>query len=330
MAHRQQQGFFAVEGSLRRVLLLSFALLSSGGAARAGQVEVLTHEPTEMVYVGQGNSSMGVLFEEEMLGSFLALCIEDFRSIGDQVCPQQENLKPASPVREVYLDRFAIDRHEVVVSDYRSCVYSGACDIDPLLFGDQRHQKNTWPIVNVRWQDATDYCAWRDKRLPTEAEWEKAARGPTGHYFPWGNEWATQSANHGRLSYLAELRGVANSPTPAVYELFSPLLHGPDDSDGHGGAAPPGAMPWGGSPYGAMDMAGNVAEWVADYYSEEGYADLALSNPLRSTAWQHDKRRVVRGGSWMMPRVLLLSYMRHGRPGTERSSDLGFRCAKSL
>ncbi len=331
MAHGQQQDFFAATDSMRRILPLSFALLISGRAVEAGQVEVLTHEPTEMVYVGQGSVSMGVPEGEEELAFILGLCIEDFRSTGERVCSQQENLKSASTVREVYIDRFAIDRHEVVVSDYRRCVYSGACDIDPLLFGDPRYQKNTWPIVNVRWQDAADYCAWRDKRLPTEAEWEKAARGPHSTRFPWGNEWAMQSANHGQLSYLAELRRLSNGPMLGiVYELFASAFHGPDASDGYAGVAPPGAMTWGASPYGAMDMAGNVAEWVLDYYSEEGYADLALSNPIRSNALKQDKRRAVRGGSWMMPRVLHLSYLRHGRLDAERNSDLGFRCAKSL
>ncbi len=85
---------------------------------------------------------------------------------------------------------------------------------------------------------------------------------------------------------------------------------------------------WGASPYGAVDMAGNVSEWVQDYFSIEGTSDLPLSNPVRSIAPADERTRVVRGGSWMMPRVLQLGYMRHGAAPSERASDRGFRCAQ--
>ena len=87
-------------------------------------------------------------------------------------------------------------------------------------------------------------------------------------------------------------------------------------------------MLWGDSPYGAADMAGNVREWVADYYSAEGYADLASIDPMRDSPHKRDKRRSVRGGSWMQPRIWSLSYYRDGLPPERRDKTLGFRCAR--
>jgi len=314
---------------------VALALLVGAGSAfaggREGQVRVLAHEPSEMVRVSSGTFSMGMPDGDDEQTFFQSLCTEDFRRVGPSVCRQQGSTQPAFPAREVFVSAFAMDRHEVVVRDYRRCVWAGGCEVDPLIFGDQRYHEPNLPIVNVRWDDAVAYCRWRGKRLPTEAEWEKAARGSQSLRFPWGNTWAKESANHGRMSVRSELRLLQRGPEPsAVYELFSPSFNSPDDSDGHLVAAEPGSMTWGASPYGAADMAGNVSEWVQDYYAEEGTEDLPSSNPVRTTPRKLDKQRVVRGGSWMMPRVLHLSYLRHGLPRTSRSYDLGFRCAADL
>jgi formylglycine-generating enzyme required for sulfatase activity len=108
-----------------------------------------------------------------------------------------------------------------------------------------------------------------------------------------------------------------------------------DDRDGFAFLAAPGSLPWGRSPYGVDDMAGNVREWVTDYYAESGYADLPSINPVRNVA-KLDRTRVVRGGSWLTPRFLGLTFIKHG--GTiqrglkerSRSIDVGFRCAMDL
>ncbi|MCP4444775.1 MAG: formylglycine-generating enzyme family protein [Myxococcales bacterium] len=304
---------------------------TQGAQAARGAVEVLQHQPSETVIVGGGEFSMGMPAGDEELAFFFELCGEDFRKIGSRLCTQQLVTQAAQPSRDVQVDAFAIDRHEVVVEDYRRCVRAGGCEIDPLLFGDQRYHKREWPVVNVLWHDAAAYCKWSGKRLPTEAEWEKAARGRASLRFPWGNSWIGEGANHGRLSFALELGELATPPdTARLYFLFANSWHEPDASDGHALVSAPGAQLWGASPYGAVDMAGNVAEWVADYYSDEGYADLPLSNPLRSIPSSDEPRRAVRGGSWMMPRVLNLSYLRYGMPANERSSDVGFRCAKDV
>lgn len=312
-------------------LALGVVALEPGASAgdRSGHVHVLAHEPSEMVFVGSGSFAMGMPDGEEELRHFIDMCRKDFRRAGTRLCLQQGSIQPSQTPREVQLDSFSIDRREVVVGDYRKCVRTGACEVDPLLFGDQRYHKSEWPVVNVRWDDAVAYCRWRGKRLPTEAEWEKAARGPKSLRYPWGKVWIENAANHGSLNFLAEMSLLRAPPDPAaIYDLFFPGLHGQDDSDGHAQVSAPGSMIWGASPYGAEDMAGNVAEWVADYYSPAGYDGLPRTNPVRQTPDKEEKSRVVRGGSWRMPRVLHLSYLRHARPGGERTSDLGFRCAQ--
>jgi formylglycine-generating enzyme required for sulfatase activity len=104
----------------------------------------------------------------------------------------------------------------------------------------------------------------------------------------------------------------------------------PGDEDGFSTVAPPGALIWGASPYGAYDMAGNVSEWVADYFSKDGYDDLPAIDPRRSIAPGHERRRAVRGGSWLELRLSTLSYDRQGADPELRSFTLGFRCARSV
>ena len=216
-----------------------------------------------------------------------------------------------------------IDRFEVTVAQYRECVRASGCDIGALLFGDQRYNKRDWPVVNVTWQDATEYCKWRGKRLPTEAEWEKAARGTRSSRWPWGPTWRSGSANHGQLVSQAMLSAKSINVGQRILESYEP-----DKSDGHAYAAPPGSMLWGDSPYGVADMAGNVSEWVHDYYSPEGYGDLPTINPIRDSPLKRDKRRATRGGSWMYPRLWSLTYSRHRHRASWRGPDLGFRCAR--
>jgi formylglycine-generating enzyme required for sulfatase activity len=278
-----------------------------------------------MVRVPGGSFSMGVPTDKAELEYFDKICTEDYKYSASDLCSMDSFGLALIPARDVHIGSFEIDRHEVLVADYRECVRAGGCDIGALLFGDQRYNKNDWPMVNVTWDDANDYCKWQGKRLPTEAEWEKAARGSKSTRWPWGAAWRPGSANHGKLAaeVVLALKTIQSGGFP-VHEEYEP-----DKSDGFAYAAPPGSMIWGDSSYGVADMAGNVREWVYDYYSEEGYVDLPEINPVRETPRKADKRRTVRGGAWTLPRLLGLSYLRVlPRESSRRNLDLGFRCAR--
>lgn len=155
------------------------------------------------------------------------------------------------PRHNVYLSSFSIAEHETTVAEYTSCVDAGACEaagdasFDPICnFGDDG--KGDHPINCVTWQDATDFCAWIGGSLPTESQWEAAARGNDGRLFPWGNE----SVSCDRAIVVTNGMGC-----------------------GTGETWPVGSKPDGVSPFGALDMTGNVSEWVADWYSPEAYEE---------------------------------------------------------
>lgn len=162
------------------------------------------------------------------------------------------------PFHEVFLDAFAIDRTEATIDEYEACMEAGGCGAPAQenAFGQACTWDNapngTYPITCINWFQASSFCEWQGKRLPTEAEWEKAARGTDARLFPWGNDAPT--CNH----------AAANSCTDfAVAD----------------GTVPVGSLPLGASPYGALDMAGNVWEWVSDWYDASYYLVSPGQNP---------------------------------------------------
>jgi eukaryotic-like serine/threonine-protein kinase len=182
---------------------------------------------------------------------------------------------------------------------YAHCVAAGSCTepYDTKSYHGPNHYGNSqyadFPVVDVDWYQASAYCSWAGRRLPTEAEWKKAARGTDGRIFPWGNQ---------------ELRTLANY------------------NQNVGDATKVGSYPAGASPYGAFDMAGNVWEWVADWYSATYYQSSPSRNPTGPSLGQW---RGLRGGSYMDDIRRLRSAGRRWLPPDYWEFMFGFRCAVS-
>jgi formylglycine-generating enzyme required for sulfatase activity len=202
------------------------------------------------------------------------------------------------PIHRVYLDAFYMDKYEVTTGRYGHFMKDTGReppaqwkDVNPGTDGER-------PVVGVSWHDADAYCRHYGKRLPTEAEWEKAARGPDGRRFPWGHEEPTRlHANFGSTWTGYETLGIV------------------------------GSLEAGKSPYGIYDLAGNAWEWVADWYDLNYYKSSPDRNP---TGPARGGSKVLRGGSWYNMLYDLRSTNRNYFAPTNRFFDLGFRCLQAL
>jgi formylglycine-generating enzyme len=201
------------------------------------------------------------------------------------------------PIHTVSLAAFYIDKYEVTVADYAKFLKRQAAD-PPLLWrearGDEHQDK---PVLGVDWYDAVEYCRWSNKRLPTEAEWEKAARSVDGRSYPWGND-----------------------PPTDIHANF-----GHETAKGYAAVVKVGSFEKGQSPYGIYDLSGNVWEWVADRYDEHYYEHSPERNPRGPTT---GPLRVVRGGAWNSSPSIIAAANRTANVPSIRRSDVGFRCAK--
>jgi sulfatase modifying factor 1 len=230
-----------------------------------------------------------VLCEREPLA---ATC--DERSFADELVQHR-----------VHLSGFFLDRAEVSLGDYEACVRLRRCKAPPYERGALRFKRSSFPVTFVSWDDAQAFCAFRGARLPSEAEFERAARGARGRRFPWGELANGHLANHGRLG-----------------------MDVTDDSDGFAELAPVGSFNAGRTPDGFLDLAGNVAEWVQDRYATQ-YPEGEVSDPTGPDAALATSARVVRGGSYESPLAWLRGAARSAALPGERRPSLGFRCARS-
>jgi formylglycine-generating enzyme required for sulfatase activity len=263
--------------------------------------------PKDMQYIGQGGSVMG-LDKEEPVDS------------GKNPTPYNRRMKAPwsaeafrdeGPEHRVFLDVYLMDTYEVSNKDYGEFVKANGHPA-PAYWDDPRLNKAQQPVVGVNWTDATAFCEYRDKRLPTEAEWEKAARGPNANLYPWGNDFDPAKANYGK---------------------------------NRDATMPVDSYPEGASYYGLYNMAGNVFEWVADWYDPRYYGRLeTMVNPtgpaeavwMGGTGTYVDRltvgeKRVIRGGSWIAPKDTVRTTHRFWNHPLNNSYGvgLGFRCAKT-
>ncbi len=238
------------------------------------------------------------------------------------------------PQRTITLRAFRMDRHEVTNAKYEQFVAAtghkppGNVNPDVTLWfhGKPLPDSGQHPVVNVAWQDAVAYCRWAGKRLPTEAEWEKAARGTDGRRYPWGNEWDLKRANS--ASYWAGR--TVEFKDRAEWKAFWVTGEGARISEERGLRGevltlPVGSFPEGASPYGLLDMAGNASEWVQDWFEPYYYLKAPPADPKGPDGVL---LKVVRGGSWLKPAKSLRTADRdYGFPN-DRQSGTGFRCAQ--
>ena len=218
------------------------------------------------------------------------------------------------PVHKVSLQAFWIDKLEVTNAMYLGCITGGGCQPPQAIKSETRPSYfdnpdfNDYPVVYVTWGDAAAYCKWAGRRLPTEAEWERAARGDDVRTYPWGS----------------------NNPDSTLANFNYQF----------GDTNRVGSYPAGASPFGALDMAGNVAEWVNDYYSGTYYSQNIDSNPTGPNARSNFFARVVRGGSFGDSKLLIRVSKRSQVTGSDLNADvgseaylgdfsprIGFRCA---
>ena len=288
--------------------------LEARAEATATAVVALRSPAPARVFVAGGTFQMGSTQKEVQAAA--RMCELEWNPV---LCALvEENFQVEVPSHMVTVSPFWLDRTEVTVEAYGRCASIGACTPAGFPPFDPRYDRPELPVTHVTWAEAKDYCAFAKGRLPTEAEWELAARGEsradgttTARMFPWGNVYNPHVCNHGSAA--------TGDPT--------------DATDGYVGLAPAGALRDGATPLGLLDMAGNAAEWVEDTIDEvqrapggRGFAPYPAkpqTNPVVTKGSHH----VARGGSWRTPSWTTRGAARAALLGEVRRADVGFRCA---
>lgn len=282
--------------TLRRIVTLAAFLLALLGLALsfgfAGdpaklnfKTRVNPKDGAEMIWVPAGAFTMGISDET------IATLVKERHGW------KAEWFLGEKPAHAVTLDGFWIYKYEVTVAQYRKFCK----ETDRAMPQQQKWSGDNYPVVNITWNEAVEYGKWAGTRLPTEAEWEKAARGDDNRIFPWGNDWDEEKCNN-----WSDHQKVGGG-----YQAMK--------------ASPVGSYPDSASPYGAQDMAGNAWEWVADWYDPAYYEDSPAKNPQGPDIGE---LKVLRGGSWGSSSKSVRTTTRNAEaPDLSYHDDGGFRCA---
>jgi formylglycine-generating enzyme required for sulfatase activity len=261
------------------------------------------NDDVPMILIPAGEFRMGST--EEQISSLL----KDFEGV------QFNAFQAEIPQPQVTLSAYYIDQYEVSYRHYRAFLESTG-RAAPAFWENERFHKPDHPVLGVTWYDATAYCTWAGKRLPTEAEWEHAARGSQDFTYPWGNFWDPQRTN--TASYWA---GKNFSSMAKWGEWMQTAL-----DRGKAGPLEVGTFSNGVSPFGIHDMAGNVSEWVFDWYSPYESQPTLIHNPSGPDS---GTMKVHRGGSWSVSSIFARSTYRARENPEKKSPYIGMRCAKS-
>ena len=222
-----------------------------------------------------------------------------------------DGLPNERPDHRVTLDAFSIDQYEVTLSLYRKFLESGKHESPPTWDDEAATTVGDRPATGMKWASAAAYCQWAGKRLPTEAEWEKAARGTDGRRYPWGDmQPFVDIANYNRGMWVNE--AITLVAVTSGLEGMS-VRHGLKEG--------------GKSPFGLFHMAGNAAEWVADWYGRDYYQRTPEMNPLGPSTGE---KRVIRGGSWADLPAALRVTARFSAEADYEDRTIGFRCAMNV
>ncbi len=261
----------------------------------------------EVVYIPEGEFIMGGSAND---------AYEQCRELYVGGTCSKDRFTNEEPEHTVNLDAYNIDKYEVSNAAYRTCEDAGICDPPSNTssytlsnyYNDRTYDH--YPVINVNWNMANTYCEWRNARLPTEAEWEKAARGESGSIYPWGNSFEGARANF------------CDTNCPLRFDWANENY-----DDGYADVAPVDLFSNGITPYGVYNTAGNVWEWVNDWYDSNYYSNSPTTNPTGPSSGQY---RTLKGGSWVDPGHYVRSSYRVGLDPSYINTYVGFRCASNI